>query len=819
MRTLTLNVYQLVNGELHLVDGEPVIVDTIELEYDPATTAVAGSVGHVPHLYSFDVLWSETRSEWRLFINKRRLIGRYSTRPQALGALVGLFTRLGSNSPETLTTVISDRLYKGSVIQIDSVPVKPLSTAYYSYGKSPDDGLNSFYYSDAEDVSNGETPDLDFSGVIAQMNNGNANLVMIYPDSGGNGTISTSASKSWKSFNLEDIGTRGDANFNPGYDPTDGSTWAVPFSQRFPQMDPQDFVDSVNYYINKDPQFIDDPASKAFCFDWEGQFLTTSSLGSLYWNDTANPKYKEAMTELRNQQQAIYDALKAEFPDSYFGMYNGTASVGQSQARFTSGGNLSATGTPVRWYGLLSVTQRQSVQEVYEDALAQSAQPWDYVTAVCYDAFAPGSIQLFEDYPAADSTALTPLLRKQEYQWAINTMKAHLSVPCLAIVSPSNIAVNALGTDPTATNPPPIPWPDGNYNNKNPYILIDEYSWITQTIDFIKEADGYLVWDGLRIDQTRQFMSNYVNWADIVTRDTNAGNTKIQDQMNKWFSLLADLETRFGTLTTIANNYSVPVPVDAEDWFNLDRTTIRNTNFVRNVLSKDTIQTIETMHIPLIEEWRTTGLVPYIIEGPATMTGNTSVAGTLSITTDFVGDLDVEYKWAYVGSSSTLGTDSTYVVQPADAGQTLRCRVRYLRDDVQVEPQEWVVYPDVVPPYVAPAGTITQTFGPFVGALLNFNRSAMGLFASTDFPESTIVQPFITPSSGPAPVISISIPGVIASEILVNTGDQLTFTYPDNTTGSTPITVMGTSITIVPNAATDLLLTLPVNSEIGMAIT
>ena len=55
----------------------------------------------------------------------------------------------------------------------------------------------------------------------------------------------------------------------------------------------------------------------------------------------------------------------------------------------------------------------------FKDALAGTEQPWDYVTRVCYDAFAPDSIQQFIDDPAGDGTALKPPYRKDSLRLVV----------------------------------------------------------------------------------------------------------------------------------------------------------------------------------------------------------------------------------------------------------------------------------------------------------------------------------------------------------------------------------------------------------------
>ena len=593
--------------------------------------------------------------------------------------IVGLGSLLSVNVNSTKTDtpqIISDPSNEVLIVGEPSPPDLRASTAYFSYGKAPIPGFDEFYYSKAADVDSGETPDLDMSGVIDLMNGGNANLVMIYPDSGGNGRISIDHDKIWEDFNLLDVvNSEGDV-INPGYDPDDGSTWAIPFQQRFPQMDPDDYVSAVQFFLEDEfgNKRLEDAAGKAFCFDWEKQTLAVQRLGSIFWNDTSNPKFRDALIELRNQQKAIWDALKVAFPDSFFGMYGGTVDIGQFELNWDGSAFVSGAATRIRWFALLDQSQKDILAQNFKDALAGTEVPWDYVTKVCYDSFAPDSFQLHDERPAKDSTALKPPYKKVLFDWAFGIMKSELTVPCLAVVSPSNIAVFDLGTDPNSQNPLPVPWPDGKYNSSDPYEWANPTTWIEQTIDMIREADGYLIWDGLRIDQTRQFSTNYANWANVVS-DGKAS------QMNEWWNLMEDLEEKYGTLTTIADEFNIPVPTNAETWFNLDRDTLRRTDFYRNAMSKDVIADLESTLIPLIESWRTTRIVPFMIRDQI-ITGIPNVGETLTIA-PAVGDYDrddVVYAWSLGTNAEIIGDDSTLVIPQNALNTIVKCNITYTRN-------------------------------------------------------------------------------------------------------------------------------------------
>ena len=745
MRSLTVFTYALdPNDGAYLLTGggDRIIVGTgLDLEYDESYSRIAGAVSKVCHIRSFNIDWSEETGRWRLMINKTQLIGFYSTQQQALGVLAGLYRRRGVNTDDKLTEVISYELSQGaSTIAASTSPIFPVSTAYFSYGKAPVAGLNEFYWSKAADVAAGETPDLDMSGVIGLMNGGNANLTMIYPDSGANSTISTTSDKIWKAFDV--------------------TTWNG--TDALPQMDPAEYVASVQYFL--DEGRVADAAGEAFCFDWELGTLNTAALGSIYWNTASQPRFQAALIELRSQQKDIYDALKLAFPDSYFGMYGGTIDIGQNQMRWDGTEFVYSETGKIRWYSLLNATQEAVITQNFTDALAGTEQPWDYVTKVCYDPFAPDSYQRLIDEPASDGTAVKPTYIKELNDWSMGLMKSELTVDCLAIISPSNIAIFDYGT---------------TFNDLEPYEWATPSTWVEQTIAQITAADGYLIWDGLRIDQTRQFMVNYANWAAIVAADdavieTPVDKTPLQDQMNKWFNLLQDLEDKYGSLTTIANQFSISVPASAEDWFNLDRTTVRNTDFVRNELSKHVIADLESTLIPLIETWRTTGVVPFAQRSASTISGTADIGQTLTAVTDFVGTGTVDYRWRNSSGNTNLSTASTYTVQPSDVGETIECRIR-------VRDQDSVIQENI---------TVTTSAVPF-------GASGSQTFATTnDF--GFLVDADVLFTAGDALFDDFGITQVAASPVIGPTPASITLSFTDDAarTAFTPatFTVSGTDI-------------------------
>ena len=473
MRSLTVYTY-LINEDGNYIltaEGDRIILGTgLELEYDEAFTGLAGSVAKVPHLFSFDVLWSETQSEWRLFVNKQRLIGRYRTRAQAVGVLVGLFRGLGNNSDESLIEVISHLLSTGSSFMEDATP---LHRALYSLGTS-DVIANDVYYRLPLSAEGAAAPDYVMSEALAVMG-GNTKLLTLYPDSPASGVT-----PSWKNFSLF---------------LWDGVT-------ALPVMDVQEYADMVENAISTGQ--IDSAEGVTFMIDWEAGTINTQRDAMLYWNDTAQPQFRVALTELRSQLQAIYDKLKTDYPDSYFGMYGGVFDFPNGHLRFDGSGELSRTGSTSRGrLGNCSKAEIAKVTAAHTAAHAATAMTWDYNSAIAYDYFGVNgkAIEAATTYSSAES--LRPSYRKIDLNWSFNIMKElQPEVPALAIISPSNVAASFDSNVPDPTNR---------------YGWASSADWVDLTIDPIREADGYIIWDGLRIDQQKNFLERYNDWNQAVS--------------------------------------------------------------------------------------------------------------------------------------------------------------------------------------------------------------------------------------------------------------------------------------------------------------
>ena len=126
MRNLTINSYWVDENGDYVVDenGDKIIIGTaMDLEYDETFSGIAGAISKVRHLRSFNVRWSEASSEWHLIVNQTTLIGRYSSRAQALGVLAGLFRRMGANNDADLTLVISYMMSIGRATIDSSEPL------------------------------------------------------------------------------------------------------------------------------------------------------------------------------------------------------------------------------------------------------------------------------------------------------------------------------------------------------------------------------------------------------------------------------------------------------------------------------------------------------------------------------------------------------------------------------------------------------------------------------------------------------------------------------------------------------------------------
>lgn len=717
MRSLTVYTY-LINEDGNYIltaEGDRIILGTgLELEYDEAFTGLAGSVAKVPHLFSFDVLWSETQSEWRLFVNKQRLIGRYRTRAQAVGVLVGLFRGLGNNSDESLIEVISHLLSTGSSFMEDATP---LHQALYSLGTS-DVIAPDVYYRLPLSAEGATAPDYVMSEALTVMG-GNTKLLTLYPDSPASGVTTA-----WKTFSLFSW---------------DGVS-------ALPTMDPQEYVDMVEDAIASGQ--ITSAEGVTFMIDWESGTINTQRDAMLYWNDTANPQFKTALIELRSQLQAIYDRLKNDYPDAYFGMYGGVFDFPNGHLKFDGSGELSQAGsTSLARLGNCSPAQVAKVTEAYTAAHEATAMTWDYNSSIAYDYFGADGKGIEAATTYSSGNSLRPSYRKIDLDWSFNLMKTlQPEIPALAIISPSNVASSFDANVPAPTNK---------------YGWASPADWVDLTIDQIREADGYIIWDGLRIDQQRTFLERYNDWAQVLSIGTDASLTA-------WWPVMVDMEDSFGFLTDFGALHSVAVPTTPEEWFDVPRATRELTSSL-NLFAKPLTESLRDDLLPLIESWRSTGVVPYVKRSASTITGTPDIGQTLTAAAFFAGDGDVDYRWRNSASDTDLGTGSTYTVQTSDAGETIECRIRVLLNGATLD--DATINTAAVP---MPAPTMVNN---------DFSNPAFGQITMGALDIAKVTSDTV---SGAAVGTAVSgstmtwaLTGVTTWSI--TTSSVLTFTFPDTT--------------------------------------
>ena len=336
----------------------------------------------------------------------------------------------------------------------------------------------------------------------------------------------------------------------------------------------------------------------------------------MYWN-AIDTKYRAALTELRSQQLEVIEALKAAFSGILLGCYGGTCDAPASNELRFSGDVPDRTGGAVRWWAMSGIQNNQTridnVTQAYKDCLAATALPWDFHTHIAYDYFGMNGIAWYDQAIADNllsSSTMRPDWRKEEMSYFTQLLETEIpDVPRLGIVSPSNFAVDYQpGTTPADTT-------------LNRYGWVTPYEWVTQTIDFIKDMDGYFVWDNLRGNQYKNLTNNYVDWNAV------ANKTAVLDE----WKVFEDMERRFGFLTDWAAEKGVSVPLTPQDWFGNPMTLRSWTNetsgtaaspsdpihYTKNALIKDIVPDLRDTLMPLIEQWRTTGVVPFDAVAPA----------------------------------------------------------------------------------------------------------------------------------------------------------------------------------------------------------
>lgn len=720
MRSLTVNTYLVdEDGNYILTEtGDRIILGTgLELEYDETFSGLAGSVAKVPHLFSFDVLWSETQSEWRLFVNKQRLIGRYRTRPQALGVLVGMFRRLGNNSDDSLIEVISHLLSTGSDVMEDATPIHQ---ALYSLGTSDTPEPDIYYRLPLSAENDGTAPDYVMSEALAVMG-GNTKLLTLYPDTPASGVTPT-----WKNFNV--------------------LTWDGVTA--LPVMDVAEYVAMVENALTTNQ--IASAEGVTFMIDWESGTINTQRDAMLYWNDTANPQFRTALIELRSQLQAIYDRLKSDYPDSYFGMYGGIHDFPNGNLKFDASGELAASGSTSRSrLGNCTQAQIDKVTEAHTAAHAATAMTWDYNSSIAYDYFGADAVAIEEATTYTNGSSLRPSYRKIDLDWSFSLMKTlQPEIPALAIISPSNVASSFDGNVPAPTNK---------------YGWAAPADWVDITINQITEADGYIIWDGLRIDQQKNFFQRYNDWAQVLSIGTDA-------TLTSWWSLMQDMENQFNFLTDFGSLHSVAAPTTPEEWFDVPRAT-RELDSSLNLFVKPLTESLRDDLLPLIESWRSTGVLPYVKRSASTITGTVEIGQTLTAAAFYAGDGEVDYRWRNSAGTTDLGTNSTYVVQASDAGETIECRVRVRLNGVTLD--DTTITTAAVP---VPAPTqISNDFGNPA-----FGQITLGVLDVAKITTGTLTVAATGTAVNGSP-LNWPLTGTVASEFLITTSSVLTFTFPDTT--------------------------------------
>ena len=802
MRTLTLNVYQVVNDELLLVDGEPVIVDTIELEYDEAYTAIAGAIGSVPHLYSFDVLYSEQQDEWRLFINKQRLVGRYSSRPQAIGVLVGLYTRRGVNSETKLTTAISHYLASGvsSIATGDSTPPAPvytINTSLWSVGTSIDN-QNEPYYRTNNDIG----PDNVMQEAIDSVP-GNPRLLTLYPDK-----TTTAMDSPWYAFTLVDLGTPGTPSFVPAWD-GDFNT--------LPQIDPSGYVTAVQDAF--DSGYMDGtPDGLHVLLDWEYGTTTCQKIATTYWNDEDNPQFKVACTELRRQLGVVYDTLKAAFPNTFFGQYGATCDYPNGNLRFKNAAQVEADGGTVdnlSYNGLNSRGQRQAcspsqlaqIDQNALDAMDATRMAWDYTSVVCYDIFGADAIAREAAAEAGSknnnppdgyqfASTNRPAYRVENSAWSFDKLQTkYPSKPSLGIISPSNVAKVYNYWEPCS----------------NVYGWATPADFVDVTIATIKEADGYLIWDNLLMDQEKHYLENYNSWANVVA--SNQDDERLED-----WSMMESMESRFGYMTAFKALFpaSIPgrIPTTPQEWFDETIRSERQSPASKNLFVKYISESWRDEMIPMLEEWKSTGLLPYVKKSNSTITGSPVLGGTLTAAAYFAGDATVDYRWRRSGSTTNLGTASTYTLVADDIGGNIECRVRVRR---LVPGSNTIVYDNETVTVSTDVSLIANDFGGTASGFAAFSISGTdqlkfttGTFGSPVQPTAIIGSPMSIPFSGG---------DADGNEMLVDNDSTVALSFPDGETLSSVMTVSGSTVTLPASATLDKLAAQPTGTVIGIEVT
>ena len=140
---------------------------------------------------------NEQGGRWFARVNKHCLLGLYSTKELAVGAVVGAFINSGAGDLSVISAVFDDQLSRG-VSFIGEGSVIPVSTSYFSSeaingGEIGPGSTGSFYRSSDNQREAGIVPDFRMDQVMGILGEETSTAWTLYPENAG--------LDSWYSFN------------------------------------------------------------------------------------------------------------------------------------------------------------------------------------------------------------------------------------------------------------------------------------------------------------------------------------------------------------------------------------------------------------------------------------------------------------------------------------------------------------------------------------------------------------------------------------------------------------------------------------------
>lgn len=603
---------------------------------------------------SFDISFNSGTYNAR--VNKSCLLGRFSTKELALGAVVGAFINSGGGSLEDISAAMDQQLSL-SRSSLGNV----MNRALWSVGTSPTNQNEPYYR-----TNNDEGADNVMQAAL-DLVPGDPRLLTLYPD--GANTMDSP----WQNFAL-----------------TGASAWDGD-PTTLPQIDPAGYVTAVQDAFDSG-YLTGTPDGLTVLLDWEFGTTNTQKIATTYWNDEDNPQFKVACIELRRQLGVVYDTLKAAFPNTFFGQYGATCDYPSGNLRFKTQADLDQDGSgtldTLSFTGANSRGVRQAcspsqlaqIDQNALDAMAATRMPWDYTSLVCYDIFGGDALAREAAAEAGDKnnnppdgyqflSTNRPQYRIDNSAWSFDKLKTQYpDIPALGIISPSNVAAEYNFWEAC----------DNVYGWAKPYDFVDV------TIDVIKESDGYIIWDNLLMDQEKHYLENYDDWANVGT--ANQQTERIDD-----WSMMTSMEDRFGYLTAFKALFpaSIPgrIPTTPQEWFDETDRAERSSAASKNLFVKFISESWRDEMIPMLEFWRSTGRLPYAERNAPSIVGTVQVGSTLAAVTDFAGEgCTIFYRWRNSSSTTNLSTASTYTVQASDVGTEIECRVQ-IRDNTDPDNQ------------------------------------------------------------------------------------------------------------------------------------